>query len=101
MSFHFDVTARDVCVPDCAKKVPAVPAWLKRQAYAENGITQYKTGDYEVDQLIPLSLEAVPRFTPWRTELPGARGSSMRHKKGLLAAVLTYDRDQVERAFVT
>src|SRR6516165_5877525 len=29
---------------------------LKRQAYAEYGITQYKTGDYEVDRLIPLSL---------------------------------------------
>jgi hypothetical protein len=34
----------------------AVPAWLKRQAYSEYGITQYKTGDYEVDHLIPLSL---------------------------------------------
>jgi hypothetical protein len=33
-----------------------VPAWLKRQAYAEYRITQYKTGDYEVDHLIPLSL---------------------------------------------
>ena len=33
-----------------------MPAWLKRQAYAEYGITQYKTGDYEVDHLIPLSL---------------------------------------------
>jgi hypothetical protein len=33
-----------------------VPAWLKRQAYAEYGITQYKTGDYEVDHLIALSL---------------------------------------------
>jgi hypothetical protein len=32
------------------------PAWLKKQAYAEYGITQYKTGDYEVDHLIPLSL---------------------------------------------
>ena len=32
------------------------PAWLKRQAYAEYKITQYKTGDYEVDHLIPLSL---------------------------------------------
>jgi hypothetical protein len=29
---------------------------LKRQAYAEYEITQYKTGDYEVDHLIPLSL---------------------------------------------
>jgi hypothetical protein len=31
-------------------------AWLKRQAYAEYGIIQYETGDYEVDHLIPLSL---------------------------------------------
>src|SRR5262252_1258347 len=52
----FDVTAEDVCVPGYAKKVRAVPAWLKRQAYAEYGITQYKTGDYEVDHLIPLPL---------------------------------------------
>src|SRR6201987_2084749 len=52
----FDVIAQDVCVPGYAKKVRAVPAWLKRQAYAEYGITQYKTGDYEVDHLIPLSL---------------------------------------------
>jgi 5-methylcytosine-specific restriction endonuclease McrA len=43
-------------VPGYAKKVRAVPAWLKRQAYAEYGITQYTTGDYEVDHLIPLSL---------------------------------------------
>ena len=42
----FDVTAQDVCVPGYAKKVRAVPAWLKRQAYAEYGITQYKTRDY-------------------------------------------------------
>ena len=35
-----------------AKKLRAVPAWLKRQAYAEYGITRYKTGDYEVDYLI-------------------------------------------------
>src|SRR6516165_5369531 len=52
----FDVTAQDVCVPGYAKKVREVPAWLKRQAYAEYGITGYKTGDYEVDHLIPLSL---------------------------------------------
>jgi len=52
----FDVTAQDVCVPGYAKKVRAVPAWLKRQAYAEYGITEYKTGDYEVDHLIPRSL---------------------------------------------
>jgi hypothetical protein len=39
-----------------AKKVRAVLAWLKRQAYAEYRITEYKTGDYEVDHLISLSL---------------------------------------------
>src|SRR5215813_8363526 len=52
----FEVTDQDVCVPGYAKKVRAVPAWLKRQAYTEYGITEYKTGDYEVDHLIPLSL---------------------------------------------
>src|ERR1700751_767046 len=52
----FEVTGQDVSVPGYAKKVRAVPAWLKRQAYAEYGITQYKTGGYEVDHLIPLSL---------------------------------------------
>jgi hypothetical protein len=31
----FEVTAQDVCVPGYAKKVRAVPAWLKKQAYAE------------------------------------------------------------------
>jgi hypothetical protein len=48
------LTAQDVCVPGYAKKVRAVPAWLKRQAYAEYGITEYKPGDYEVDHLVPL-----------------------------------------------
>jgi hypothetical protein len=38
----FDVTAQEVCVPGYAKKVPAVPACRKRQAYAEYKITQYK-----------------------------------------------------------
>jgi hypothetical protein len=28
----------------------------EKKAYAEYGITEYKTGDYEVDHLIPLSL---------------------------------------------
>ena len=51
-----------MCVPGYAKKVRAVPVLLKRQPYAEYGITQYETGDYEVDHLIPLSLEALIRF---------------------------------------
>ena len=49
----FDVTAQDTCVPSYGKRVRAVLAWLKRKAYAEYGITEYKTGDYEVDHLIP------------------------------------------------
>jgi len=51
-----------VGVPGYAKKVREVPVWLKRQAYAEYGITQYTTGDYEVDHLIPLSLDALIPF---------------------------------------
>jgi hypothetical protein len=81
----FDVTAEDACVPGYAKKVRAVPAWLKRQAYAEYGITQYKTGDYEVDHLIPLSLGGSnsirnlwPQSTktsPWNSYVKDARGN--------------------------
>jgi hypothetical protein len=41
----FDVTAQDVCNPGYATKVRPVPAWLKRQAYVEYKIMQYKTGD--------------------------------------------------------
>src|SRR5271165_5744531 len=52
----FDVSAQDICVPGHAKKVRAVPAWLKRQAYAEYEITEHEPGDYEVDHLIPLSV---------------------------------------------
>jgi Resolvase, N terminal domain len=52
----FDVTAADVCIPGYSKKVRNVPTALKRQAYALYGITNWKTGDYEVDHLIPLSL---------------------------------------------
>jgi len=33
----FDVTAEDVCVPGYAKKVRAVPAWLKRQGPRTKG----------------------------------------------------------------
>jgi hypothetical protein len=58
----FDVTAQDVCVPGYAKKLRAVLAWLKREAYTEYGVTQYKTGDYEVDHLIPLSLGDLTPF---------------------------------------
>ena len=36
-----------------------------------------------------------PFYTAWRTELPGARRSSMRHKKDLLAAAVPYDRYRV------
>jgi hypothetical protein len=40
----FGVTDQYICVPGYAKKVRAVPAWLKRKVYAEYGITEYKTG---------------------------------------------------------
>jgi hypothetical protein len=52
----FDVTIQDICTPGYSKKVRAVTAKLKRQAYAEYGITSWEPGDYEVDHLIPLSL---------------------------------------------
>ena len=42
-------------------------------AYAEYGITQYKTGDYEVDHLIPLSLEALIPFVTFAPDQPKLR----------------------------
>ena len=52
----FDVTKEDICVRGNARKVRNVTPALKRQVYARYGITRWKTGDYEVDHLIPLSL---------------------------------------------
>ena len=50
------VTRDDICVPGYTKKVRNVPADVKRQVYAEYGITQHKPGDFEVDHLISLEL---------------------------------------------
>jgi hypothetical protein len=53
----FDVTTEDICVSGYARKVRKLTSALKRQAYAQYGITRWKTGDYEVDHLILLSLD--------------------------------------------
>ena len=50
------VTRDDLCVPGYTKKVRNVPLDVKRQVYAEYGITQHRPGDYEVDHLISLEL---------------------------------------------
>jgi hypothetical protein len=42
----FEVTIQDICTPGYSKKVRAVTAKLKRQAYAEYGITSWEPGDY-------------------------------------------------------
>src|SRR6266481_5314453 len=52
----FDVTLQDVSVPGYSKKVRNVTAELKREVYAEYGITEHQPGQYEVDHLIPLSI---------------------------------------------
>ena len=43
----------------------------------------------------PTGAMPIPFYTAWSMKLPRARRSSMRHKKDLLAAALTYDRDRV------
>ena len=50
------VTKDDICVPGYTQKVRNVPADVKRQVYAEYGITSHKPGQYEVDHLISLEL---------------------------------------------
>jgi hypothetical protein len=51
-----DVTVQDIGVPGYAHKVRNVPESVKRQVYAEYGITSHKPGEYEVDHLISLEL---------------------------------------------
>ena len=51
-----DVTAQDVCTPGYARRVRDVPSAVKRQAYAEYGITSHDPGEYEVDHLISLEI---------------------------------------------
>ena len=45
-----------MCVPGYAKRVRAVPAWLKDRRIPSMESPSIKTGDYEVDHLIPQSL---------------------------------------------
>ena len=51
-----DVTVQDLCVPGYTQKVRNVPQAVKRQVYAEYGITSHQPGEYEVDHLISLEL---------------------------------------------
>jgi hypothetical protein len=52
----FDVTLQDVSAPGYSKKVRHVTAELKREVFAEYGITEHEPEEYEVDHLIPLSI---------------------------------------------
>jgi hypothetical protein len=52
----FDVTLQDISEPGYSKKVRNVTGEVKREVYAEYGITEHQPGEYEVDHLIPLSI---------------------------------------------
>ncbi len=51
-----DVTKDDVCVSGYSSKVRNVPEAVKKQAYANYGITSRRPHQYEVDHLISLEL---------------------------------------------
>jgi hypothetical protein len=51
-----DVTTDDICVPGYTQQVRDVPVEVKREVYAEYGITHRQPGEYEVDHLISLEL---------------------------------------------
>lgn len=51
-----EVTPQDFCTPGYSKKVRNVPSSVKKQAYANYGITRRARGEYEVDHLISLQL---------------------------------------------
>lgn len=50
------VTTDDLCVPGYTQMVRDVPVEVKREVYAEYGITHHEPGEYEVDHLISLEL---------------------------------------------
>jgi hypothetical protein len=50
------VSTADVCTPGYSEKVRDVPEKVKRQAYAEYGITRRRPREFEVDHLISLEL---------------------------------------------
>ncbi len=51
-----DVTAGTVCRPGYSSSVREVSVAEKNQVYAEYGITNHQTGQYEVDHLVSLEL---------------------------------------------
>ena len=51
-----NVTASQVCTPGYSSSVRNVPSSVKKQVYAEYGVTSHTTGQYEVDHFIPLEL---------------------------------------------
>ncbi len=51
-----DATRDKICVSGYSSQVRNVPDSEKNQAYAEYGITQHTTGEYEVDHLVSLEL---------------------------------------------
>lgn len=50
------VTTGDICVSGYSEKVRNVPLSVKKQVYAEYGITHHGRGEFEVDHLISLEL---------------------------------------------
>jgi hypothetical protein len=52
----FDVTLQDIRAPGYSKKVRAVTKGLREQAFNRYGIASDRSGEYQIDHLIPLSL---------------------------------------------
>jgi hypothetical protein len=50
------VTVGDICVKGYTTNVRSVSTKTKSQVYAEYGVRTRKTGEYEVDHIIPLEL---------------------------------------------
>lgn len=55
-SFFADATPDKFCVSGYTKTVRSVSAKLKKQVYAEYGLTPQPRGTYEVDHIIPLAI---------------------------------------------
>jgi len=53
---YTNVTAAQICQPGYASGVRNVSSQVKRQVYVEYGITHHRSGQYEIDHLVPLEL---------------------------------------------
>jgi hypothetical protein len=84
-----NVTADQICKPGYTSSVRSLPAQVSRAVYAEYGIFQRSTGEFEVDHLVPLEIGGSNDIANLWPEAAAAPGFHQKNQ------VENYLRDQV------